>query len=152
MEGSSGVKIFAKEGVHGIKCGVAALVVHGALGLEARDVSDVRSLSADRSIRTLAHSLRSRVVRRGSEETAMQRQPALEVRTIGQRKATHRINSTYKLGRSSAGGAQSAACVAAPSAADGLRGLYYARLAERYCTKLNDNHCKQVFEYLKGAQ
>ena len=51
-------------------------------------------------------------------------------------------------GRCSGGAARAAA----PSAADGLRGLYYARLAERYCTKLDDNHCKQVFEYLKGAQ
>ena len=39
---------------------------------------------------------------------------------------------------------------AAPSAADGLRGLY-ARLAERYATKLDDNNCKQLFEYLKGG-
>jgi hypothetical protein len=39
---------------------------------------------------------------------------------------------------------------AAPSAADGLRGLY-ARLAERYANKLDDNNCKQLFEYLKGA-
>ena len=61
-------------------------------------------------------------------------------------------NSAYKLGRSSAEGARGTARAAAPSAADGLRGLYYARLAERYCTKLDDNHCKQVFEYLKGAQ
>jgi hypothetical protein len=28
----------------------------------------------------------------------------------------------------------------------------YARLAERYSTKLDDNSCKQLFEYLKGAQ
>lgn len=39
---------------------------------------------------------------------------------------------------------------AAPSAADGLRGMY-ARLAERYATKLDDNNCKQLFEYLKGG-
>jgi hypothetical protein len=52
---------------------------------------------------------------------------------------------------SSAGGARGAARAAAPSAADGLRGLY-ARLAERYSTKLDDNNCKQLFEYLKGAQ
>jgi hypothetical protein len=28
----------------------------------------------------------------------------------------------------------------------------YARLVERYSTKLDDNNCKQLFEYLKGAQ
>jgi hypothetical protein len=48
-----------------------------------------------------------------------------------------------------AGGARGAARAAASSAADELRGLY-ARLTERYCTKLDDNHCKQLFEYLKA--
>jgi hypothetical protein len=68
---------------------------------------------------------------------------------LQQRVASH--TRGYGSPGSLAGGARGAARAAASSAADELRGLY-ARLTERYCTKLDDNHCKQLFEYLKGAQ
>ena len=68
---------------------------------------------------------------------------------LQQRVASH--TRGYGSPGSSAGGARGAARAAASSAADELRGLY-ARLAERYSAKLDDNPCKQMFEYLKGAQ